>query len=329
MPSILTTLSNPPLNQPQRTVLDHEIHVFDRRVMSKWQLLTRLIRAARHHDAVVLDGSVGLRAAYVDVIAAGLIARRRNAPVVVLADCTWKRGRWWLDRLACRLGIRAVDACKITYCVLSTEEIERFPSHWGVNAERVAFTPWCYTLPLEELNKPGSEDGGVFAGGNSMRDYTTLIEAAHNLPAQVTIAANFGPGSMLPSNVRVGSVSHSRFVELMHRASVVVVPLQQGAERSAGQQTYLNAMAMGKAVVVTDSPGARDYILDRKTGIVVPPGMSKELAAAIRWVLNPANQVEVNRMRERARIEARDRFSPADYADSVLNVVRTSIARYR
>lgn len=310
-------------------MLGDAINVLDRRDMNKWQLLIRLIGTAAHHDAVVLDGSVGLRGAYLDVIAAGLIARRRGAPIVVLADCTWKRGSWWLDRIACRVGIRVLDAPRITYCVLSTEEIERFPRQWGISPERVAFTPWCYTLPREEVDKPGLEDGGVFAGGNSMRDYSALIEAAHELPEQVTIAANLRRNDVLPPNVSIGSVSHSRYVELMRKASVVVVPLQQGADRSAGQQTYLNAMAMGKTVVVTDSPGTRDYIRDGETGIVVPPGRSKELAAAIKWALNPANRMRVDTIRKRARSEVRRRFSPANYADSLLSVVRGSLAHYK
>jgi len=38
-------------------------------------------------------------------------------------------------------------------------------------------------------------------------------------------------------------------------ASVVVVALQPREDRSSGQGTYLNAMALGKPVVVTDVAG--------------------------------------------------------------------------
>lgn len=305
----------------------YAIEVLDRTTMNGTQLLARLTREAHRYDAIVLDGSVGLRAAYVDLVAAGRIVHQRRGPIIVLADCTWKRGSWWLDRAACRIGLRIVDDERITYCVLSTDEVRLFPQTWNVSPERVAYTPWCYTLPPEELQRPTSDDGGVFAGGDSMRDYGVLLEAAHGLQQRVTIAAGWKPKNELPENVHIGSVPHNRFVELMRRASVVVVPLQPGAERSAGQQTYLNAMAMGKAVVVTDGPGARDYIRDGETGIIVPPGDSGALSAAIRWVVDPMNRVAVEQMRNRSHSESRQRFSPSRYADSILEVVRNSLSR--
>lgn len=326
VPSILTTLCNPPLRHPHRTMLDNHIDVVDRRSMNKAQLLVHLVKAAPRYDAVVLDGSVGLRGAYVDLIAAGLIARRRGGPAVVLADCTWKRGSWWLDRMACRFGIRGVDAKRITYCVLSSDEKSRFPRVWGVDAERVVFTPWCYTLPLEDLDQSGSDDGGVFAGGNSMRDYGPLIEAARSFTDDFTIAADYRPDTEPPSNVRIGTASHRRFVESMRGARMVVVPLQPEAERSAGQQTYLNAMAMGKIVIVTEGPGTRDYIKNGVTGIIVPSGDSQKLSDAIGWIADPGHRDEVDAIRNRARNEALQRFSPANYADSLLNVVQKSLA---
>lgn len=307
--------------------MNDEIDVFDRTRVSKGRLFRQLLVSAPHYDAVVLDGSVGIREIYIDLMAAGVIAHKHGGPPVVVADCTWKEGSWWLDRLACRAGIRAIDSHRITYCVLSTYELQRFPLKWKVDPERVAFTPWCYTLPTEELDRPGSKDGGVFAGGNSMRDYDALIEAAGQIPQHITIAAQVRKRNEFPTNVTVGSVPHERFVEQMRRARVVVVPLERDADRSAGQQTYLNAMAMGKAVVVTDSPGARDYVRHGETGLIVQPNDVAELVSAINWLLDPAHETKVADMCAQARMEVRQRFSPTAYADCLLRVACESISR--
>ena len=156
-----------------------------------------------------------------------------------------------------------------------------------------------------------------------MRDYGPLLEAAAGLDAPVRIAADEGllPPRPLPRNVETGRVSQREFVDLMRRASVVAVALAASSDRSAGQQTYLNAMAMGKPVVVTDALGVRDYIEPGRTGLVVPVGDANAMREAITWALDPAHRVEAEEMGRRARTEARERFSPEAYGASVVRVV--------
>ncbi len=191
------------------------------------------------------------------------------------------------------------------------------------------FTPFCFTLREPELDLPVRDDGGVFVGGglrrgrrrDPLRDYRAMIEAAPRVEAPITIASNELDGVRMPSNVRAGPVSRERFSERLREAGVVVVPIRAGIDRSAGQQTYLNAMALGKPVIVTDTPGARDYIQDRETGLIVPPEDAGALAGAIRWVLDPANRSKMERLRVRARKDARARFSRRNYFAHLLRVV--------
>jgi Glycosyl transferases group 1 len=305
---------------------DHDgLDVIDRETFSRWGLLQRLVRSAERYHAVLLNGSGRL-----DQIGAVLLAQKRSEVPIVIADSTWRRGTWWLDRLVCRAGLRALDTPAVTYCVLSTAELELFPRTWGVDPERVAFTPFCYTLTEAELAQPISQGGGVFAGGDSMRDYRPLLVAASRLGAEVTLAVRRPPrawGRQVGSNVHLGPVSQARFFELMRQADAIVVPMLEGGERSAGQQTYLNAMAMGKVVIVTDTPGARDYIEDGVTGLIVPPGDADALVRAIATVLDPARAPEAKEMASRARAVARTRFRPIDHLGSMLEVVHAAVRR--
>jgi len=111
----------------------------------------------------------------------------------------------------------------------------------------------------------------------------------------------------------------------MRQATVVVVPIQGGLERSAGQQTYLNAMALGKPVVVTDTPGATDYVEDGITGLIVPPGDAEALRGALEWVLDEANREAVQTMAARAKDAARGRFTPTLYANRLLEIVKDAV----
>jgi hypothetical protein len=287
--------------------------VVDRRSRSRLGLVRELRRRARDYDALLLDGSVGTSELYSDVI----VAAAARGPVVVISDASWKRGSWWGDRLAGRVAIRVVDSPRVVYCVLSSAELELFPRTWGVDPRRVVFTPFCVTLAEREAT---GDDGSVFAGGESLRDYAPLLAAARGLPARVTIASGSVAGPM-PENVVAGRISHERFGELLRRCRVVVVPLARGIERSAGQQTYLNAMAAGKLVIVTDSPGARDYVDDRVTGLVVPPGDPAEMRRALEWCLDDANAAEHDAVRRRAAEQARSRFGLDAYFERLLGVV--------
>ena len=305
------------------------VDAIDRRTVSPPRIFARLVRSARHYDAVVLDGEVGWRRGYVDLLAASVIAHLPDGPVVVITDCSWKASGSMLDRAACRLGLKLLDTKTVRYCVRSTDEVELLPAVWGMDPAQVVLTPYGHTLTDAEIAEPPSHDGGVFAGGNSLRDYDTLIEAVRGLPTQVTIATSLplGEEGDLSPNVKVVPVEpHSMFIDLMRDAEVVVVPMRADLSRASGMDTYLSAMGLGNVVVVTECPGARDYIEDGVNGIVVPPADPGAMRSAIEWALDPANAAEVQALRERARRDARERFSFASHAELLLDIVDEAIA---
>jgi hypothetical protein len=319
LPRILTTVPHDfrALTPERLAWWQERADVVDRRRRSRLGLVRELRRRAKGYDALLLDGSVGTSELYSDLV----VAAAARGPAVVISDASWKRGSWWGDRLAGRVAIRVVDSPRVTYCVLSSAELDLFPRTWGVDPHRVVFTPFCATL---EEHEPAGDDGSVFAGGESLRDYGPLLAAACGLPARVTIASSSIAGPT-PENVVAGRVPHERFGALLRGCRVVVVPLARGIERSAGQQTYLNAMAAGKLVIVTDSPGARDYVDDGVTGLVVPPGDATALRQALEWCLDDGNAAEHDAMRRRAVEQAGSRFSLDVYFERLLAAVQQAL----
>ena len=97
---------------------------------------------------------------------------------------------------------------------LSEDDREQFPQAWGIAADRVHVTPFCYTIPDPDV--PVTRNGGVFAGGNSSRDYRPLLAAACDLDAPVTIATTLPLGDASP-NVRAGAIPHAVYALISRR----------------------------------------------------------------------------------------------------------------
>jgi len=82
----------------------------------------------------------------------------------------------------------------------------------------------------------------------------------------------------------MGMLPYERLPERYADAAVVVVPsLYEPYGRVIAE-----AMAFGRAVVATDTEGARDLLQDGETGLIVPVGDEQALANAICYLLqNP------------------------------------------
>jgi hypothetical protein len=171
--------------------------------------------------------------------------------------------------LLARTAVRLVDGPYVRYGVLSSEEVRTFPTTWKVPAHRVVRTGFQHTLNGGGEHMSVTDGGYLFAGGNSVRDHDLLADAIDGAPWDVVVAADWTPQRPLP-NLVAGPVPHGEFLQLLAGSRAVVVPLARST-RSAGQQTYLNAMALGKPCVVTDAPGVRDFIEDGVNGLIAAP----------------------------------------------------------
>jgi hypothetical protein len=281
-----------------------------------------------------LNGSARFHELYHDLVAAILLARRRRPPQIVMAETAWDLGsaplseRFGVDSFgfasAARLGVRALDGEHVTYCVFSEEERELFVAGFGIPRERVACVRFAHSLGRRAAG-PGGDGGYVFAGGDSLRDYDTLVAAIDGLDMPVRICTN-NPLPKLPPNVSTGTVTLEVYNDLLAHARIVVVPMRAGVRRGAGLLTYLNAMALGKPVVVADTPAAREYVEHERTGILVPPEDPGALRAAIEWAFDPANAAEAQAIGRRARESVRH---PNEYWQSLRDIAESAARRAR
>ncbi len=162
--------------------------------------------------------------------------------------------------------------------------------------------------------------------GLEARDYPTLIAAVRDLDVQVTIAAaspwskraDSTQDQAIPENVTVRRFSQFELRQLYADSRFMVMPLHN-VEFQAGVTAILEAMAMGRAVICTRTPGQTDVIVDGETGLYVPPGDPQALAVAIKHLL--ANPREAERMGQAGRRLVEQSMSLDCYVERLREIV--------
>lgn len=161
----------------------------------------------------------------------------------------------------------------------------------------------------------------LFSGGDTGRDYKTLIEAVRGLSCKVVIAAlqryHFD-GIDIPGNVIITTVNSEEFIRLLAGCKAMILPLFGRKLQAGGQQTFLNAMALGKTVIVADDNGADEYINNGVDGIIIQPENVSEMRVAISSVMNNfefCKTIGIN-AKIKAQMYPVDRFSRDVYSIS-------------
>lgn len=132
-------------------------------------------------------------------------------------------------------------------------------------------------------------DGPLLTVGDDVgRDYDTLLAAVEplDIPILAKTRAPAITGSTHPRLETVsGRLNWRRYRDLIARARCVVVPLVPTIHAS-GVNSILEACCLGKALIVSDSPGIRDYVVPDETALVVPCGDASAMRTAIRRLMD-------------------------------------------
>jgi len=262
----------------------------------------RLWRATKGADAVIVC------TATLDAIGASIAMRLR--PRVTLAVWDFQTPRGDAVRRLARVSMRRVDV----WTVLRRSDIE---THTQLGARDVAFVPFAaFGAELDTADK-----GFVYSAGTAHRDWPTLLAAARQLNARIVISTidHIDVPGELADRVEVRDlVNPAAGRQLCADATVVCVPFTV-TELPSGPSVVVDAMALGKAVVVTDVGGTRDYVIDGVTGRLVPPGDAAALAAALRALLDEPD--ERTRLGAAAMSYARTDLAPAVVLEQLVQLV--------
>ena len=182
----------------------------------------------------------------------------------------------------------------------------------GFPPDKVKFCPnWVDTdFFAPESGRTAAQGDYVFSCGRENRDYATLFAAAERLPYAFKVAASGfrhdgGGLGAAPANLALFDqrISFEELRKTYADCRLVVAPLH-AVPYAAGVTGVVEAMAMGKAVIATASPGIVDYVEDGVSGRVTPPGDPEALAQAIAELWNDPDRCEAIGRRNRAWVQA-------------------------
>jgi glycosyltransferase involved in cell wall biosynthesis len=172
----------------------------------------------------------------------------------------------------------------------------------GMPPEDVHFHLW--RQELDGQAQAQSEDGSIFAGGFSNRDYDLLLQAAEPLAAPLVIVASARNSVAAPSNTHTTihrDLPEAEFEDLLARSSVVVMPLRSQGE-ACGQSVLLRVLRNGKPLVATRHESIEEYLGADYPGFVPHNDVDALRAALASALSEPALRVALSeRIRQAGR----------------------------
>jgi glycosyltransferase involved in cell wall biosynthesis len=275
---------------------------FLRRLLVRWydiKLLIKIKSRLKSNEAyvVVTNGAgVGMLLALVQAFLFW-----QKVPITMYS-CLWYRYDNKLAHVIKKLQLK-IALSRVQKCfVWSRSDIDDFSEIYGLPRSKFEFLPYHETLWEELFPISVKEKEYIFAGGTSGRDWNLLIDAAKSIDYNFCIATfdkEYLNNPNLPSNVKVCSVPQDMYRKLMAESKFVVLPIKSSLKHTFGHQTFLNVMAMGKVVIVSDKNSAKDYITHMHDGILAQGGDVEELISYINYLL--ANDAELKRIGKNAK----------------------------
>jgi glycosyltransferase involved in cell wall biosynthesis len=190
---------------------------------------------------------------------------------------------------------------------LSRAQLDRL-SAWGASEPR-----WLPFGIDADFWSPGPRDGEgriLSVGNDRHRDHDTLIAGVGKIlrDRQGDLLLVTQHPVAVPPDVgrRVTSLPHDALRAEYRKAQLVAITTVPNLHCS-GITAVLEAMACGRAVIVSDTPGMRDYVRDGIDGLLVPPRDSDALAAAVADLLQDPDRCD--EMGRSGRISVEERFS--------------------
>lgn len=175
---------------------------------------------------------------------------------------------------------------------LNEVQVPAIAERWGAHVPVIVIGHLVDTAFYRPAPMP--ESGYVLAiGDDEGRDYPTLLAALPGLqtPVRIRTSLLLGPVAA-PAIWMRDRLSGTGLRDLYADASFVVVPLHPDTRNASGVSAILESGAMGRAVIVSDSDGVREFVRHGETGLVVPAHDPAALRGAIyRLLADPAEAI--------------------------------------
>ena len=234
-------------------------------------------------------------------------------------------------RWTVRSALHRADAIFVN----SSGQISPLRKAWGMDEARIHFVHFGIDTEFWEPSAgiPGEPAHPVHAshpvvvsvGNDRHRDHALLLAAFQDVHSKLPEARlNLVSSVRFDIPAEVGrwrqSLTHPELRDLYRGARLAAVSTRLN-NHASGLTAILEAMAMGKPVVATRTPGLDDYVADGETGVLVPPGDRDAMAGALVELLqDPERCAELG---AEARRRALGYFSTSAQAGRLATLLRS------
>lgn len=193
--------------------------------------------------------------------------------------------------------------------VLGEGAVEPFVDLFGLSAGKIVCLPFGidtdFWRPAPDPTASTASEV-LSVGSDPSRDYSTLLTAAGNdVGLHVVTRTQLSP-KLLGRRTTVSTHHTDKQLRQLYRRSLfVVIPLRDVAQPS-GQSATLQAMACGKAVILTKTRGLWEpgRLLDGENCLLVEPGDVQGLRAAMNMLLQRPDKADRLGRNARQTVEA-------------------------
>ncbi|MDK2805651.1 MAG: hypothetical protein PWP67_789 [Clostridium butyricum] len=211
-----------------------------------------------------------------------------------------------------------------------TEKV-KFIEIFNCNEKKLQYVPFginieAYSPDKKDIVPAGIKDnlsGFILSVGTDIhRDMDLFKKITEVLPNYKFILASANPKYLQEKYNKNTIVLKANLQEirwLYKKCLCVIIPLKYN-EHVSGCTTILEAGAMHKPVIVSDVPGIREYLLENKTGLIVPVGDIDAMKESIVALIN--NPSFADELGENAFNYIRDKFTTDNWAKAHLELSR-------
>lgn len=219
---------------------------------------------------------------------------RMKLPKIILLELVMFQRRSFIlgtiEYYLTRYALKRVNCITVTASKLA----DRYKATYSFHGN-IYYLPSSLNIGMEQEGEPGDY---IFSGGQSLRDWTVILEAArHFSDTRFVICGSSNDKILLnlkwPENVSVFyNLPHPKFCEYLAKAKIVVLAIIADDESAtAGFVVLLNAFKHGKAVAFSKTTGADDYINHGYNGLLFNPEDTHDLIEKTSLLLKDSNLI--------------------------------------
>lgn len=269
------------------------------------------------------------------IIFCKLIGLIRKPVVVLVHDCLFgKPSKYKLVRTLVKKLILKYDTIIFLSKKMRTELVKTYSVDEAHADEHFIVSCWGANLDyFRKYSTPNVSKEGAFimSSGHSGRDFDIVIRASRkiNFPFRIYCRPGSYPKSaLIPKNVEIfsGTFPFEKICKDYANASIILIPLSPNPQGTVGFSSLLEAMAMGKPVIMTSNENIDVDLQTENMGIVVAENDVDAWVDAMSSLLN--NHVLLKEMGANSLRLGTEKFNVNIFAKHLAKVLYHTHDRY-